>query len=61
VAALEVKASATVATSDFAALERLKDRLGQLFRAGVVLYLGEQILPYGDKLWLVPVSALWAP
>jgi uncharacterized protein len=61
VAAVEVKASFTIAASDFAALETLRDQLGKQFCAGVVLYLGDQIVPFGDKLWLVPVSALWAP
>lgn len=61
VAAIEVKASATVAAADFAALKALRDRLGQQFRAGVVLYLGDQLVPFGDRLWLVPVPALWAP
>jgi hypothetical protein len=61
VAALEVKARATVAASDFAALEALRDQLGKRFRAGVVLYLGGQVLPFGDKLWLAPVPTLWAP
>ena len=37
VAAIEVKASATVAASDFAALKTLRDQLGQQFRAGGVL------------------------
>jgi hypothetical protein len=50
-----------VAASDFAALQALRDQLGRQFRAGVVLYLGERIVPFGDKLWLVPVLALWAP
>jgi len=61
VAGIEVKASATVAASDFAALKALRDQLGKQFRAGVVLYLGDQIVPFGDKLWLVPVPALWEP
>ncbi len=61
IAAIEVKASATVAASDFAALQALRDQLGRQFHAGVVLYLGERIVPFGDKLWLVPVPALWAP
>ncbi len=61
VAAIEVKASATVGTSDFASLKALRDQLGKRFCAGVVLYLGDQIVPFGDKLWLVPVPALWAP
>ena len=61
VAAIEVKASATVSATDFAALKALRDQLGGQFRAGVVLYLGEQIVPFGDKLWLVPAALLWAP
>jgi uncharacterized protein len=61
VAAIEVKASATIGAADFAALRTLRDQLGDSFRAGVVLYLGEQTVPFGDHLWLVPVSALWAP
>ena len=61
VAGIEVKASASVGASDFAALKTLRNQLGQLFRAGVVLYLGDQVVPFGDKLWLVPLPALWAP
>jgi predicted AAA+ superfamily ATPase len=59
VAAIEVKASTTLAASDFAALATLREQVGKHFRAGVVLYLGEKILPAGEKLWLVPVQALW--
>jgi len=61
VAAVEVKASATVTASDFTAIKELQDQLGKQFRAGVVLYLGDQIVPFGDKLWLVPMPTLWAP
>lgn len=60
VAAIEVKASSTVAASDFSALRALRDRLRKRFVAGVVLYLGEQTLPFGDQLWVVPAPALWA-
>ncbi len=59
VAGVEVKASATVGTSDFAALQELRDQLGKRFRAGIVLYTGDQWVPFGDKLWLVPLPALW--
>jgi predicted AAA+ superfamily ATPase len=61
VAAVEVKSSATASAADFAPLMALRDQLGAPFRGGVVLYLGDQFVPFGDKLWLVPVSALWAP
>jgi uncharacterized protein len=61
VAAIAVKATITVAASDFVAFEAPREQLGKQFRAGVSLYLGSQIVPFGDKLWLVPVPALWAP
>ena len=49
-----------MAAADSAALKALRDQLGRQSRAGVVLYLGDQIVPFGDQLWLVPVPALWA-
>jgi predicted AAA+ superfamily ATPase len=61
VAAIEVKAGATMGASDFTAIKTLRDSLGKRFRAGIVLYLGDQVVPFGDKLWLAPVQALWAP
>ena len=59
VAAIEVKSGATVAASDFAALRALRDQLGKRFRAGIVLFSGDQVVPSGDRLWLVPLPALW--
>jgi predicted AAA+ superfamily ATPase len=59
-AAIEVKASHTITMADFKALRALRDQRGALFRAGIVLYLGDQVIPSGDKLWLVPLRALWA-
>lgn len=61
VVALEVKASVSVAATDFAALKALRDRLGERFRTGLVLHLGDQVIPSGDRLWLAPVSVVWAP
>jgi len=60
VAGVEVKASATVGAADFVALQELREQLGKRFRAGVVLYTGDQLVPFGDKLWLVPLPALWS-
>lgn len=61
IVAIEVKASATVAAPDFEAMGALRDKLGRQFRAGVVLYLGAQVEPFGDKLRVAPVPALRAP
>lgn len=59
VAAIEVKAGATVGTSAFMALKELRDQLGKKFITGVVLYAGDNLIPFGDKLWLVPLPVLW--
>jgi len=61
VAGIEIKAGVTVGAADFAALQALRDHLGKRFRAGVVLYAGDRVIPFGDNLWLVPLPALWAP
>ena len=60
VAGIEVKASATVSSSDVKHLQLLQDKLGNRFAAGLVLYLGERVVPLGDRLWAFPVSALWS-
>lgn len=60
VAGVEIKAGATVGGSDLAGLRRLRDKLGDRFTCGVVLYTGERTLPFGDRLWIVPLAALWA-
>ncbi|MCO5970097.1 ATP-binding protein [Actinoallomurus sp. WRP6H-15] len=56
---IEVKASETVRGDDFRGLRHLADRLGDRFQAGIVLYAGEQSLPFGDKLKALPMAALW--
>jgi predicted AAA+ superfamily ATPase len=56
---LEVKAAETVRGDDFRGLRHLADRLGRRFRAGFVLYTGEQSLSFGERLRALPMSALW--
>jgi uncharacterized protein len=59
VVAVEVKAAETVRSDDFRAIRLLERRLGDRFVAGVVLYAGEQALPFGERLRALPISALW--
>ena len=59
VAGVEVKAGATVTSSDFRGLRRLRDDAGDDFAAGVVLYDGESAVGFGDGLYAVPVRLLW--
>lgn len=58
--AIEVKASATLHARDWRALDKLRQRTEERFRAGVLIYSGRQTLPLGDRLWSLPISALWA-
>ncbi len=56
---VEMKASASLSRRDFRGLETLREERGDAFVAGVVIHAGEQTLPFGDRLWALPVSALW--
>jgi len=60
VAAIEVKATSGVDERDVRYMARLRDVLGPRFVRGVVLYGGERVLPFGDRLDAWPVSALWS-
>lgn len=57
---VEVKLSATPAASDFSGLAHLREALGSRFRAGVLINTGTETLPFGDRLWAVPVAGLWS-
>lgn len=59
VVAIEVKAAATVGPSDFRGLSHLADRLGKDLVVGIVLYTGEETLPFGPRFRAVPISAIW--
>ena len=56
---LEVKAAATVAEKDFRGLKKLQSTVGQMWHVGIVFYDGDLVLPFGERLYAVPVSALW--
>ena len=60
VVGVEVKAGATVGRDDFRHLAELRDTLGERFVRGVVMHLGEHVLPFGDRLAAWPISALWS-
>lgn len=59
-ACVEVKAAASLSARDFRAMAQMRDARPDRFRAGFLLYAGRQTLPFGDRLWAVPISGLWA-
>jgi predicted AAA+ superfamily ATPase len=56
---IEVKASGTVGAGDFKGLRALESMTADRFVRGVVLYTGERVVPFGEKLFAIPISALW--
>ncbi|MCX5973317.1 MAG: DUF4143 domain-containing protein, partial [Coprothermobacterota bacterium] len=61
IAGIEVKAASTVTASDFRGLLALREATGARFVAGVVLYDGETSTSFGDRLFAIPLRALWEP
>jgi predicted AAA+ superfamily ATPase len=59
VVAIEAKTAAATTASDLRGLRVLRDKLGERFKAGVVVYSGEHTLPIDDRIWAVPISGLW--
>ena len=63
-AAIEVKATGSPSERHLRQLRWLRDRMDGaapgLFRIGLLLHTGQHCLPAGDRLYLAPVSTLWA-
>lgn len=59
VVGVEVKATSNPRGTDFRGLEYLRDKLGRRFKAGILLHTGTRSLPFGDRLWALPISVLW--
>jgi len=40
-------------------MAKIRDARGEDFRAGFLIHAGAQTVPLDDRLWAVPISALW--
>jgi uncharacterized protein len=56
---VEVKCHQTAKPEWFRWLARMRDALGDKFMAGIALYAGNDVLPFGDRLPAAPVCSLW--
>lgn len=56
---IEVKAAATVRSEDFKGLRWFEKQLDERFLRGIVLYTGMESVPFDEKLFALPVNALW--
>ena len=50
-----------VRSGDFQGLRALQKSFPKQFCRGVFLHFGEQVVPFGAKLWTVPLGSLWVP
>ena len=59
IAGIEVKCSSTLHLTDFKGIYDFSDSVKGNFHIGIVLYTGSRVIPFGEKLFAVPVSLLW--
>jgi len=57
--AVEVKLNSSLNDNDFKNLELCRNVIGNKFKRGIVLYTGEDLVPFADNLWAVPINYLW--
>jgi predicted AAA+ superfamily ATPase len=56
---IEIKAGTSVTADDFKGLKALATDAGRRWIRGILLHSGSEMLPFGDNLVAMPVSALW--
>jgi predicted AAA+ superfamily ATPase len=61
VAGVEIKASATLGGNDVRGLLALASEAGKSWVRGVVLYAGNEVIPFANNLHGVPIGRLWEP
>lgn len=60
IVAIEVKASASVTQGDLRGLDALARIAGDRFARGVILYGGDQVVPFARNIHAMPLTSLWA-
>ena len=56
---IEVKKTASPGPGDFKGLRYLREQTGDRFLRGMLLYCGQNTVPFDSNLHAVPMSALW--
>ena len=56
---IEVKSSYSVKAGDFGGLKTLAADTGKHFIRGIVLYTGQEYVPFGKNLFALPINAIW--
>ncbi|MBI5346718.1 MAG: ATP-binding protein [Chlamydiae bacterium] len=58
--AIEIKSSESISSDDFKGLRAFQGLVKEKFLRGFLLYGGNTVLPFGDKLTALPISSLWS-
>lgn len=59
VIAIEVKSSSSLKEDSWRNMDILRRKLGERFLAGIVLYSRRQAQAVGDRMYVLPLRALW--
>ena len=57
---IEVKAGVKIEKKDIRGLQTVKQRMGSSFVGGIIFHLGERAYQIEDKIFVLPVDALWS-
>lgn len=57
---IEVKAGVKIEKKDIRGLQTVKQRMGSSFVGGIIFHLGERSYEIEDKIFVLPVDALWS-
>ena len=61
IVAFEVKTAGRVAGKELKPLEKLRDRLEDLFIGGVALHTGARSYTASDRIHVMPIDRIWTP
>lgn len=59
VAGIDIQTRVSVNEEDFRGLKALADIAGENFASGVILYPGQDVVPFGKRMFAVPFASLW--
>lgn len=59
VVGIEIKLSSIVRKEDLKGLVSLKEHCGDDFHKGIIFYMGDKPLPFGESFTALPITALW--
>ncbi len=58
--AIELKSRDTIRSDDFKGLKSLAKETGSKFKKGILLYTGQEMIPFAKDIVALPISSLWS-